>query len=88
LSAVLPSDSSPDEITSSILLKKASPVLKIARKGSVAKKQLSFLSPKKLIVSRKGERSEKEIISKSREIESVSSPNTSGLQGQRTQKNK
>jgi len=42
LSAVLPSDTSPDEITSSRLLKKAGPVLKIARKGSVAKKQLSF----------------------------------------------
>jgi hypothetical protein len=42
LSAVLPSDTSPDEITSSRLLEKASPVLKIARKDSVAMKQLSF----------------------------------------------
>jgi hypothetical protein len=90
LSAVLPSYTSPDEITSSRLFKKASPVLKIARKGTVARKQVSFffLLPKKLTVSRRSERSKEEIKSKSREIESVSSANTFGLQGQKTQKNK
>jgi hypothetical protein len=60
----------------------------MARKGSFAKKQLSFLSLKKLIVSRKRERSKEEIKSKGREIESVSSPNTSDLKRQKTQENK
>jgi hypothetical protein len=39
-------------------------------------------------MSRKSGRSKQEIKSKSSEIESVISPNTSGLQGQKMQKNK
>ena len=40
-SAILPSDTSPEEITSSGFFKNASPVLKIARKGSL--KRSNFL---------------------------------------------
>ena len=43
---------------------------------------------KNLIVLRKSERSKAEIMSKNREIESVNSPKTSGIQGQKMQKYK
>jgi len=49
-------------------------------------KQLSFLSPKKLVAWRKSGKNKEEIKSNSREIENVSSSSTSGLQGQKTQK--
>lgn len=46
------------------------------------------MSQKKLILSRKSERYQEEINSKSREIEGVNSPNISGLQDQKMQEKK
>ena len=46
------------------------------------------MSLKKLIISRKGERIKEDMKSKSREIENVNSPKTSGLQGEKMQKKK
>jgi len=64
-------------MTASRLWKTMGPVSKIPRKYSIAKiATLVFLSPRKLIISRKSERRKEEIKSKSREIESVHSPNT------------
>jgi hypothetical protein len=71
ISAELSSDTSPEEISSS-RLSKISPV---------PKKKIAtvFLSLKKLIMSRKREKSKGEIMKKSREMESINNPNTSGL---------
>jgi len=71
---------SPEEITSSTLLKKLSLGQKAQRKYSIEKIVTVFFFPKKLIISRKSERSKEEITPKSREIESANSPSFSGLQ--------
>jgi hypothetical protein len=62
-----------------------SPVPKIPRKYSISEKKTLF-PLKKLIISRKSERIKEEIKSKSRKIESVKSPDTSGVQFQKMQK--
>jgi hypothetical protein len=81
LSTKLPFDTSPEEMTSSTLLKKLSLGPKSPRKYSIKKiSTVSFLSPMKLIISKKSERSKEEIRPKGREIESAKSPNFSGLQ--------
>jgi len=72
---ILLSDSSPEEIPAS-RLSQISLLSKIPRKYSIEKLQRTS-SLKKLIISRKSERSKKEIKSKSRDIESVNSPNIS-----------
>jgi len=83
---ILLSDISPEEITSCRLLK-ISPVTKKPRKYSHEKRAtLLFIAEEANIISRKSEISKEEIKSKSREIESLNSPNTSGLQGQKMQK--
>jgi len=56
-------------------LKKISPVPKIPRKYLIDKITNIFLSLKKIIISRKTEISKEDIKSKSRESESVNSPN-------------
>jgi hypothetical protein len=56
-------------------LKKISPVPKIPRKYLIGKIISLFLSLKKIMVSKKIERSKEGIKSKGREIESVNSPN-------------
>jgi hypothetical protein len=84
---ILPSDSSPEEITAFRLLQKISLLLKIPKIYSTKKLQ-NTSSPKKLIISKKSERSKKEIKSKSRDIESVNSPNKSRVQRQKMQRNK
>ena len=85
-SIILPSDSSPEEITVSRLLQ-ISPLPKIPRKYSIEKLQHTS-SLKKLIISRKIERSKKEIKSRSRDVESVNRPNTSSVQRQKVQRKK
>jgi hypothetical protein len=57
-----------------------SPGLKIPRKYSIKN---SLLSLKKLIISKKSERSIEEIKSKNREIESLNNSNTSSIQGEK-----
>ena len=81
-SAILLSDYSPEEITTSRLSQKISVLLKIPRIYSIEKLQHTS-SLKKLIISRKNERSKKEIKSKCRDIESLNSPNTSRVQRQK-----
>jgi len=69
------SDNSPEDIIASRLLNQIRLVPGMPRKYSTAKKQLSFLSMKNLIVSRKSEiRTGGEKKSKNIEIESVNSP--------------
>ena len=67
-STVLPSDISPEELTSSRLLKKVSPVPKIPRKYPIEKIAIVFffLPLKKLIISKKSERSKEEISQEQR----------------------
>lgn len=60
LSITLPNDSSPKEIIASRLLKKIIPISKIRRKYSIAKKELSFFSLKKLTKSRRSKTDEEE----------------------------
>lgn len=88
LSTMHPSDNSPEDITASRHLKQIRLVPNMPRKYSTTKKQLSFLSVKNLIVLRKTEIRRAELMSKNREIESVNSPKTSGIQGQKMQKYK
>jgi hypothetical protein len=64
LNTTLPSDTSPEEVTPSRLLK-ISPVQKIPNKYSISEKQLFFFPLKKLTVPRKSERMKKEIKLKS-----------------------
>jgi hypothetical protein len=66
-SIILPSDFSPEEITGSRLFQKISLLPKIPRKYSIEKLQHTS-SLKRLIISRKSERSKKEIKSKNREL--------------------
>jgi len=76
-----------EEITASRVLKKISSEPKIPRKYSIEKQNSLSLSLHKLIMLRKSERSKEEIESKSREMRSVNSPNTtSGLRGEKIQK--
>jgi hypothetical protein len=74
LSTILPSDTSLEELPSSRLLK-ISPVPKLPRKYLIGKITNFFLSLKKIIISRKIERSKEDIKSNGREIESVNSAN-------------
>jgi hypothetical protein len=81
-------DISPEEINSSRLLK-ISPVKKKPRKYSIEKRAtLFFIAEEANIISRKSEIIKEEIKSKSREIESINNPNTTGLQGQKMQRKK
>lgn len=88
LSTVLSPDTSLEEITASRPLNKISPVPEIPRKYKISKKISLFFSLKELVTSRKSERSREEIKSRRREIGSVNSPNTSGLQRQKMQTKK
>jgi hypothetical protein len=83
-----PSDNTPEDIIVSRLLNQIRLVPNMQIKCSTPKKQLSFLSIKNLIVLRESETSKAGIMSKNREIESVNSPKTSGIQGQKIQKYK
>jgi hypothetical protein len=74
-STILPSESSPEEITASRLSHKISLLPKIHRKYSIEKLQHTS-SLKKLQISRKSERSKKEIKSKSGDVGRVNSLNT------------
>jgi hypothetical protein len=87
LSTILSPDISPEEVAAFRSLNKISPVPEIPRKYEI-KKISFFFSLKKLVTSRKSERSRKEIKSKKREIGIVNSPNTSGLQRQKMQTKK
>jgi hypothetical protein len=87
LSNTLLSDIFPEEITSCTLLKISPITKKKPRKYSLEKRAtVFFIAEEANIISRKNEISKEEIKSKSREIESINSPNTSGLQGQKIQK--
>jgi hypothetical protein len=59
LSAILPPDTSREETTSSRFLKTISPVTKVPRKYAIKKR--SFVSLKKLTISRKNEIRRKEV---------------------------
>jgi hypothetical protein len=88
LSTILLCDISPEEINSSRLLK-ISPVTKKSRKYSIEKRaNFFFIAEEANIISRKSEISKEEIKSKSRRIESINSPNISGLKGQKMQRKK
>ena len=86
LNTILFSDNFPEEITSSRLLKKISSVPEISRKYSFEKiATLFFITEEAKNIK---EKRKKQRGNKSREIESVNNPITSGLQGQRMQKKK
>jgi hypothetical protein len=65
-----------------------SPVPKTPRKHSIEEMATIFLLLKKLFLFRESDRSKEEIKPKSREIEGVNSPNTSGLQSRQIQRKK
>jgi len=68
---------------------KIGPVPKIPRKYSTGTHNNSlFLSLEKLIIPRKGGRSNEEIKTKGREIDGENRPNTSGIQGHKMQRKK
>jgi hypothetical protein len=84
LNTILFSDTSPDIITTSKLLRKISPVPKILRRNSTARRQLASVHTEAAnIEERRTKQRGSEIIEQTKRAK-VNIPNTSGLQGGKT----